>query len=168
MNWRLFVYGSLMNDKVLMSLLNRIPKKTKATLKSFKRSRVKNASYPAIFESKNHFVDGFILEEINEKEKKLLDLFEDEYDAIELTQNITIKQQSTTTTTTTTTTNSTIDGINQDKSVTKSIFAYVWKKENYSLLEMEKEWDYEEFIFNRLENFLKSSVEWKNSIIEKI
>jgi gamma-glutamylcyclotransferase (GGCT)/AIG2-like uncharacterized protein YtfP len=46
-----FVYGTLMADEVLTSLLQRVPRMKPATIKGFARYKVKNAVYPAIVPS---------------------------------------------------------------------------------------------------------------------
>lgn len=148
-----------MNDKVLMALLKRIPNKTASTLNGFKRFQVKNASYPAIFNSSetiNCKVNGFVLEEINEKEKLLLDLFEDEYDAIEVAEKITNNNHDNNTKTVTN------DSKSDGSTKQEKIFAYVWKKEHFSMLDQEKEWSYDEFVENRLNGFVLNSIAFRN------
>jgi gamma-glutamylcyclotransferase (GGCT)/AIG2-like uncharacterized protein YtfP len=156
--WKLFVYGSLMNDKVLCTLLDRLPKKSSAILSSYKRFKVKNASFPAIFKSNdNDQVNGFVLEDISYKEKQLLDLFEDEYRIVEVSSFISFNDNEMLNNTNTKN-GELIDGklknvseINEHK-----IFAYVWKENARNELDESMEWDYATFINNHLESFLKN------------
>jgi hypothetical protein len=53
-----FVYGTLLDDRIAKGLLGRLPKHKPARLFGFARYRVKKAAFPAIIAQKDAFVDG--------------------------------------------------------------------------------------------------------------
>eukprot|EP01116_Phalansterium_solitarium_P007225 TRINITY_DN19770_c0_g1_i1.p2 TRINITY_DN19770_c0_g1~~TRINITY_DN19770_c0_g1_i1.p2 ORF type:complete len:149 (-),score=18.33 TRINITY_DN19770_c0_g1_i1:178-624(-) len=78
----LFVYGSLCSDEVLQVLINRVPRSSRAVLRDFHRYRLKERSYPAVAQKPGASVEGKVLFDISDAEKKVLDNFEDvEYEA---------------------------------------------------------------------------------------
>ena len=94
-----FVYGSLMNDSVLSTLLKRKPLKIKAIIHSpkYKRMKVTDQVFPGIVpvinkidtESNNDNnscadtvykdIDGFLLTDLSLRELRVFDEFEDEH-----------------------------------------------------------------------------------------
>jgi gamma-glutamylcyclotransferase (GGCT)/AIG2-like uncharacterized protein YtfP len=88
MSVNLFVYGSLLNEKVLDILLKRKIENFPAVLKGYHRFCVRDAPYPAISLRTDGIVDGKILL-IKENEKKLLDDYEGpDYICVDVTPNI--------------------------------------------------------------------------------
>ncbi len=69
-----FVYGTLMAEEVLTSLLQRVPRMQPAILKGYTRHCVKGAVYPAIVPStEQESVQGQVLLELSDKELGILD-----------------------------------------------------------------------------------------------
>lgn len=84
MSHKLFVYGTLLSDKMILRLLGRIPNHFPATLRDYHRFKVRGAPYPSIFPQEggsvlvspdDDNVKGRVLE-IDEKERKTLDRYE--------------------------------------------------------------------------------------------
>jgi len=72
-----FVYGSLLSNDVVKVLLGRNPLGPNATLRGYHRFHIKERVYPAVFPRNGGTVEGKVLMELNEKEKRILDEFED-------------------------------------------------------------------------------------------
>mmetsp|Transcript_74248 Transcript_74248/g.193344 ORF Transcript_74248/g.193344 Transcript_74248/m.193344 type:complete len:302 (-) Transcript_74248:224-1129(-) len=77
-----FVYGSLLWQPVLQTLIGRIPRAKPVLLTGYERSRVKGARFPAIMEVSNGAapaaIRGVLLEDLNTWEAAVLDAFEDD------------------------------------------------------------------------------------------
>lgn len=76
---KLFVYGSLMNEEVLTSLLGCRFIKTKAFLADYKCLAVSGADYPAIRPERGSVVAGEVVEGLTPQQVRDLDIFEGEY-----------------------------------------------------------------------------------------
>ena len=88
MSVNLFVYGSLLNEKVLDILLKRKIESFPAILKGYHRFSVRSAPYPAIAQQENGTVEGKVLL-LKENEKILLDEYEGpDYLCIDVTKQI--------------------------------------------------------------------------------
>ncbi|CAB1110254.1 unnamed protein product [Ectocarpus sp. CCAP 1310/34] len=74
----LFVYGTLMNEKVLFALLKRVPSTRKANLSGYHRFRIKDHVFPAIRPREGGGVEGLLMTGLDAREKLIFDLFEDE------------------------------------------------------------------------------------------
>ncbi|CAM9241314.1 unnamed protein product [Ectocarpus sp. 12 AP-2014] len=74
----LFVYGTLMNEKVLFALLERVPSTRKASLSGYHRFRIKDHVFPAIRPREGGSVEGLLMTGLDAREKLIFDLFEDE------------------------------------------------------------------------------------------
>eukprot|EP00903_Cladosiphon_okamuranus_P006798 g6626.t1 len=74
----LFVYGTLMNDKVLFALLDRVPSTRKACLSGYHRYRIKDHVFPAIRPREGGSVEGLLMTGLGTREKLIFDLFEDD------------------------------------------------------------------------------------------
>eukprot|EP01119_Soliformovum_irregulare_P008586 TRINITY_DN21695_c0_g1_i1.p1 TRINITY_DN21695_c0_g1~~TRINITY_DN21695_c0_g1_i1.p1 ORF type:complete len:145 (+),score=30.98 TRINITY_DN21695_c0_g1_i1:109-543(+) len=122
-----FVYGSLMSRDVLTILLRRVPKMEDAKLRGYHRFRVRDRVYPAIYKHDDAFVQGKVLLEITDEERRILDEFEDsEYESHPIT--------------------ATVDSTGQE--VPASV--YVFKNRD----PLHGEWDYSEFERDHLPKFM--------------
>jgi len=74
----IFAYGELTKDERLFELINRIPKKFNAEIHGFEKFFDKKIGYYGIRKLEKSSVKGVILFEINSKELKILDEYEDE------------------------------------------------------------------------------------------
>ena len=74
----LFVYGTLMFDAVLVTLLKRLPESRPARLKGYRRFAIRDRVYPAIIPAADCSVCGLVLLGLTAKERRILDEFEDE------------------------------------------------------------------------------------------
>lgn len=85
----LFIYGSLMSERVLSALLHRVPQVQPALLRGFHRFRIRDRPYPAIAPVAADFsasddsvvggeVPGLVLCGLSPEEHALLDYFEDD------------------------------------------------------------------------------------------
>lgn len=73
---KLFVYGTLKKNSVLINLINKIPKKTKFVLNDYKIiQNIYENKYPKIIYEVGSRANGFILE-VSEKELNVLDEYE--------------------------------------------------------------------------------------------
>lgn len=80
-----FVYGSLMAPEVLRALLGRVPDRVPAAVRGYRRYRIKERVYPAIYRaddegggSSSSVVEGEVLRGLSRRELAVLDWFEDE------------------------------------------------------------------------------------------
>eukprot|EP00197_Chlamydomonas_leiostraca_P012842 CAMPEP_0202861696 /NCGR_PEP_ID=MMETSP1391-20130828/3011_1 /ASSEMBLY_ACC=CAM_ASM_000867 /TAXON_ID=1034604 /ORGANISM="Chlamydomonas leiostraca, Strain SAG 11-49" /LENGTH=156 /DNA_ID=CAMNT_0049541125 /DNA_START=141 /DNA_END=612 /DNA_ORIENTATION=+ len=72
-----FVYGTLMAEEVLRSLLRRVPTNKPAVLAGYKRYRVRHASFPAILPAQpEDRVQGKVLLGLSKAELQRLDVYE--------------------------------------------------------------------------------------------
>lgn len=77
MNYKLFVYGTLMQPEILKRLINRIPDKKESRLNNFYFSKLH--PYKAILpcnEEKEEHIDGILLEGLNTEEMRTIDIYE--------------------------------------------------------------------------------------------
>ncbi|KAG5190286.1 Butirosin biosynthesis, BtrG-like protein [Tribonema minus] len=75
-----FVYGTLMESRVVTTLLGHMPSSEKAVLPGFHRYRIKDRVYPAIRPKEDGSVSGIVFD-VTEREERIFDLFEDsDYD----------------------------------------------------------------------------------------
>ncbi|CEM15373.1 unnamed protein product [Vitrella brassicaformis CCMP3155] len=83
----IFVYGSLMADEVLTTLLSRIPESRAASVRGFQRLFVKGQTFPAIMRADAStpattaappIVRGRLLLDVTDVERQILDAFEDD------------------------------------------------------------------------------------------
>ncbi|XP_014631621.1 AIG2-like protein C-like isoform X1 [Glycine max] len=72
-----FVYGSLLADEVVHTLLKRVPPTAPAILHDYHRFKIKGRVYPAILPVQNNKVYGRVLLGISGVELDILDEFED-------------------------------------------------------------------------------------------
>ncbi|MGW0867032.1 gamma-glutamylcyclotransferase family protein [Streptomyces sp. NPDC002611] len=74
----LFCYGTLRFDAVLEALLGRIPARIPASLPGWRAAALEGRVYPGLVVSApNDTVDGIVLTDLNSREWKILDAFED-------------------------------------------------------------------------------------------
>ena len=78
-----FVYGSLMAPEVLQALLGRVPDRTEATVRGYRRFAIKDRVYPALVRSRGDAdgdarVRGELIRGMSRRELAVLDWFEDE------------------------------------------------------------------------------------------
>ena len=81
-----FVYGSLMAPEVLQALLGRVPDRTEATVRGYRRFAIKDRVYPALVRSRGDAdgdarVRGELIRGMSRRELAVLDWFEDEASA---------------------------------------------------------------------------------------
>ena len=127
----LFVYGSLLFPDLVTALTGKLHKYLPVTLSGFKRLRLKGYDYPAIIEEPGSKVEGFLIENVDEKAMQILTFFEgDEYE----------KQQVL------------VDGAKRKINA----FTFVWAGNN-SLLES-TDWDKNEFKDKSLKCYLEEIV----------
>ena len=80
----LFVYGTLMSEEVLRTLLGRVPRMRAGKLRGYERWCVAGQTYPAILQSTDTdaaaaaAVDGQLLEGLVPRELRALDYYEDD------------------------------------------------------------------------------------------
>ncbi|AQK66897.1 AIG2-like protein D [Zea mays] len=72
-----FVYGSLMADEVVRTILKRVPPAAPALLPNYHRFNIKGRIYPAILPVESKRVAGRVIMGVTDEELQLLDAFED-------------------------------------------------------------------------------------------
>lgn len=77
MNIPVFTYGTLLSEKVLNTVLGRVPERTDATLYDFIRHPICGQCFPAVVPSVGNQVNGKLLLQLSAAELVLLDAFED-------------------------------------------------------------------------------------------
>jgi len=153
-----FVYGSLMAPPVVQELVGRLPPSIPHPVRLWGHSRhpVKNQAFPAVIpaatansnQQQGSFVDGMIWCELSDWEMKVLDFFEDvEYQRTKVqVEPLSQQQQSSS---------------SEDDATTKKtlleVDAYVWANPQ-SELELDKDWNFEQFSSQRLEEYLQNTV----------
>ncbi|MCL7022825.1 hypothetical protein MKW94_014537 [Papaver nudicaule] len=126
----IFVYGSLLADDVVRSVLYRVPQNYPAILDNFKRFSIEGRIYPAILPEENTKVTGRVLLGITDSELDLLDKLEDdEYER------------------------STVDVSLIDTSKKMQAYTYVWVNKNDPRLY--GEWNFEEWKQLHMNDLLK-------------
>jgi gamma-glutamylcyclotransferase (GGCT)/AIG2-like uncharacterized protein YtfP len=77
---QLFVYGTLMFPEIREKLTGKAFKTSPAVLSGYRRTKVKDADYPAIVKNPDSEVEGILLEDVDEQTIEILSFFEgDEY-----------------------------------------------------------------------------------------
>lgn len=77
---QLFVYGTLMFPEIREKLTGKVFKISPAVLPGYRRTKVKDADYPAIVKNPDSEVEGILLEDVDEQTIEILSFFEgDEY-----------------------------------------------------------------------------------------
>ncbi len=128
--YTLFVYGTLMWQEVLSSVIGRICPMEKALLKGFKRCRIKGQIYPGIKKDPDSTVRGQLIRGLNEKDLQRLDRFEgQEYKRIKVT-------------------------VINSHGEKEEVFTYVIKEEYLSILE-DFEWRESDFTEDKRARFLR-------------
>ncbi|KAH7284649.1 hypothetical protein KP509_34G064300 [Ceratopteris richardii] len=135
-----FVYGSLLADEVVSTLLRRLPTTYPAFLSDFHRFSIKGRNYPAILPAKGDKVLGRVLFGLSDNELSILDDFEDEE---YLRKSVEVQRL-------------------EDGSKLQS-FAYVWADVDDE--ELYGDWDYEEWRRVHFESFLAMSSEFADDRI---
>ncbi|KAL2346862.1 hypothetical protein Fmac_000862 [Flemingia macrophylla] len=126
-----FVYGSLLADEVVHTLLKRVPRTTPAILQDYHRFKIKGRVYPAILPVPNHKVTGRVLLGISGVELNILDEFEDvEYTRTHVQVSFIDKAEE-----------------------TLQAYAYVWA--DPSDPNLYAEWDFEEWKQVHMNDFVK-------------
>ncbi|WP_396637770.1 gamma-glutamylcyclotransferase family protein [Maribacter sp. R77961] len=129
MTYNVFVYGTLMNEKVFFSVTRENPNYQEAILENHFRFALKKRVYPGILKNTNSNINGLLVENISKKTLILLDLFEDSiYDR----RSLEIKKK--------------------DFSYTRA-YVYVLK-DRYKYLSLGKSWDLDNFEKNNLNEYL--------------
>ena len=127
----LFVYGSLLFPELVTALTGKSFGYMPAILNGFKRYRIKGCDYPAIVEESGAKVEGYLIENVDEKSLQILTFFEgEEYKKRQVV----------------------VSG--SKERINTIIFVWVGKKE---LLE-ERDWDKFEFKQKSLKDYLEKVV----------
>ena len=79
MRIHLFVYGTLLFEKVRNRILHKSYSSQPATLYDYQRTCIKGAHYPGIIKHDGSFVEGLLLLDIKLDDMKRLDEYEGEY-----------------------------------------------------------------------------------------
>ena len=74
----LFVYGTLLSNKIWKSIVNREYSSDSAVLKVYARKKVKGKNYPGLIEQDGSVVEGKIYYDISEEDFRKLDAYEGE------------------------------------------------------------------------------------------
>lgn len=131
---KVFVYGTLMTNEVLSTLLGVLPIKDVAVLYGYRRLCVADRVYPGIVEDPDSLIVGQILH-VSPSQLSLLNYFEDDdYSLTQVTVTLTYDE------------------------VVTSALCYVWKDEFRHLLQ-DKEWDQQIFLRDHLPSYLKMCTE---------
>ena len=126
-----FVYGTLMFDRVWSALIAKRYRRIDAQLAGFERLAVKGEVYPGLLKADGSIVDGVLVLDVDDMDVRVLDRFEGEMYArvrvyVELSNNSTIAAQ-----------------------------AYVVREKFWHRLDP-IDWDLDEFIRNGKERFKQS------------
>ncbi|BDA40600.1 AIG2-like protein D [Coccomyxa sp. Obi] len=134
-----FVYGTLMSEEVVMTLIKRAPKQQPARIRGYRRHRIKGFIFPAIIPAtESDEVNGLVLYDLSEKEMEVFDEFEgEEYykaDAVPILD----------------------DGTQVEASV------YVWQDSARHLLY--GSWDYQEWRSKHLADYVKMCASFQEEL----
>mmetsp|Transcript_269 Transcript_269/g.734 ORF Transcript_269/g.734 Transcript_269/m.734 type:complete len:151 (+) Transcript_269:126-578(+) len=136
MDLGVFVYGSLMSERVLWCLLERKIAMRPARLVGYSRKSIRGRVYPAIVPQEGGTVEGMLLALRDEKEVTLLDEFEaDEY----------IKQ--------------TVEVDDLDNNTNVFTQAYIWSESLHDMLD-DQAWSYSQFEKDHLTTYLVMCTEF--------
>ena len=127
----LFIYGTLMFDDVWQRLIKKQYQTQSATLKGFRRFSIKNQTYPGIVKSRHHKVEGLLVMNLSSRDLRKLDYFEGRY----------YKR--------------TRVSVNTSSTGKKRAYTYIMKNRFRKLLE-NKDWDVDDFVKNRMNEFISS------------
>ena len=78
MNTDLFVYGTLLEPRLILAVCGYVGRGAPATLTGFRRQRVLNAAYPAIVEDARASVEGVVYQALSRQQLHRLDEYEGE------------------------------------------------------------------------------------------
>ena len=132
-----FVYGTLSSPQVVETLLGRPPTVIfpPAQLHHYSRHPVKGFVFPAMIPNPEKRVDGFLIEDLNEKELELFDWFEgDEYSRK-------------------------VVEVRTKAAKCVEAFAYVWNPRLVDELILDEDWSFEKFCQEDEDWYLKSTVQ---------
>jgi gamma-glutamylcyclotransferase (GGCT)/AIG2-like uncharacterized protein YtfP len=122
-----FVYGTLMSVELLKKLTGKTFDTSRASLYHYKSYAVRGADYPALSAKKGAITHGLLLKNVDKQSMSVLEYYEgEEYKKTE------------------------VDVWSNDKKVKALVF--VWNAEPGAL--EDKEWNFEYFCKNRLDDFL--------------
>lgn len=144
-----FVYGTLMSPDVLRELVGRVPAMIpKAILRDHSRHPVRGRVYPGVVPSPSATVQGVLLLDITPLEMKCLDWFEEEgVDYARANVECIIPAE----------TNAPNDRKGDAGERTITTNAYIWSLGS-DKLDLSCDWDYNKFVEEHLEWYLKSTV----------
>ena len=131
----IFVYGSLMNEEVLKTLLNRVPPLTNGRLEGYSRFSLRHVHYPAIKENSGGLTMGKLMK-INDQELKIFDEFEGQEYTRELVE-IKIENES-----------------------TQNAYVYIASNIITQQIIEERGWDYQSWTETHLKNYLIDTKLW--------
>ncbi len=140
---RCFVYGTLISQDVLRTLLGRVPEidpRPAFLPRQYSRHPVKGRVFPGVIDNPtkdNERVQGILLSGITPEELEIFDWFEDvEYDRIKVDVLL---------------------GSDDDNSETIDADLYLWTDGDH-LLDLESSWSFEDFCTQNLPWYLRSTV----------
>jgi gamma-glutamylcyclotransferase (GGCT)/AIG2-like uncharacterized protein YtfP len=148
-----FVYGTLSHPSVVQVLLGRpilTQEFRKAWVAGFSRHPVKNYVYPGMIPSTTTTsttitpkVSGFLLEDLSDLDRQLLDYFEgDQYSRQTIQAVVQADTRS--------------DKKKGQETIT--VESYIWEPALIDELELDQEWSYETFLTDKLEWYLENIV----------
>jgi gamma-glutamylcyclotransferase (GGCT)/AIG2-like uncharacterized protein YtfP len=146
-----FVYGTLSHPSVVQVLLGRqllVKEFRKACVSGFSRHPVKNYVFPGMIPSTTTTnptpkVNGFLLEDLSDLDRQLLDYFEgDEYSRQTLQAVVKVDT----------------DSDQQEIHEAITVETYIWKPALIDELELDQEWSYETFLRDKLDWYLENTV----------
>jgi gamma-glutamylcyclotransferase (GGCT)/AIG2-like uncharacterized protein YtfP len=164
---KIFVYGTLMAESVVTTLIGRMPPHDKARVFGYARYPVRDRVYPAIVPvtTTHHHpaaavvVEGLLLRDLHEREMRRLDEFEGT-DYRRVTVRIELLNAATTTvepesSSATTPTKDESAPVSTSSSSTLA-FMYEWNNP-VEMLDTTRPWDYEDFLQNHLDGYVDES-----------
>ncbi|XRO74992.1 gamma-glutamylcyclotransferase family protein [Methanocaldococcus sp. 28A] len=77
MKYNIFAYGELMKKERLLELINRVPKMIIGRVYGYEKFFDETIGYYGARKKENSYIDGIILLDINDKELKIFDDYED-------------------------------------------------------------------------------------------
>jgi gamma-glutamylcyclotransferase (GGCT)/AIG2-like uncharacterized protein YtfP len=174
---KIFVYGTLMAESVVTTLIGRMPPHDKARVVGYVRYPVRDRVYPAIIPvTTPHLhpaaavvVEGLLLRDLHEGEMRRLDWFEGtDYRRVnvrvELLHSATATtgepESSSSTTTPTKDESAQVAESSSSTSTTSLLYtlAYMYEWNNpVEMLDTTRAWDYEDFLQNHLDGYVDES-----------
>jgi gamma-glutamylcyclotransferase (GGCT)/AIG2-like uncharacterized protein YtfP len=167
---QIFVYGTLMAEQVVTSLLGRMPSHTKARVVGYTRHPVRDVVYPAVVpvtittraeEDDDDVVgaaavEGLLLQDLAPGEVQSLDWYEGtDYKRVTVLVEL-LPPDDAITTTTNAEPSEAAAAVSTTTTTTISAFMYQWDT-LLDRLDTERPWDYEAFVRNHLSDYVSAA-----------